>query len=658
MAKAASKYISFDTAGNFVSELEYGSAAPEAPEDGSGLDGALIAPGRILPALQVKFLSPEQIHLAFDGCHPIGACHHQKLVAIDDSLAFCGGIDLTQGRWDDHEHRDENPLRRDRNGEISQPWHDASAVFTGPAAAAISELARARWHRAHDARIDESFQPGADIWPASIAPMFHDLPLAIARTQPPEHDAPLINEIETLYLDAIAGAEHCIFLESQYFCADNITRAIARRLREPNGPEVVIINPHAAQGMIEDQAMHITRSRAIRYLRGIDRHDRFRILYPVTASGQPIYVHAKLMVVDDRFLRVGSSNIDRRSMGFDTESDVALIAEKDTDRRGGILGLNARLPAHQRHPQRAGDAVQLFHRDRDLRRARMHQDLRGNLFGQRLKQVIAAVGQPRGNGTGQDVIAEDAVHLVIDADDMAGQLDLDIEAQALGVAAFGLEGADFGGNDIVAQVDAVWLVDGAVHAGKTAPPQGTRPPIAMKICVGSVAGHAPHTRAIEDMRTDPGRALEPARPGRLDLTGVEIGRTIGQRARRARKRGDRNLLYTGKGALFADAGVLVIGELAALVHHTADGFRKAGVIDTVQDHLGHRALALRAFAAGFEIERLGEALQIALADLRGGSGGPRGFGGLGHLTLAVGQGRVHDDGRQRHNHTHGNARQP
>ena len=82
------------------------------------------------------------------------------------------------------------------------------------------------------------------------------------------------------------------------------------------------------------------------------------------------------------------------------------------------------------------------------------------------------------------------------------------------------------------------------------------------------------------------------------------------------------------------------------------------MIDAVQDHLGHRALALRAFAAGFEIERLGAALQIALADLRGGSSGPRGFGGLGHLTLAVGQGRVHDDGRQRHNHTHGNARQP
>lgn len=67
--------------------------------------------------------------------------------------------------------------------------------------------------------------------------------------------------------------------------------------------------------------MHVTRSRAIRYLRSIDR---FRIFYPVTGQGRPIYVHAKLMVVDDSFLRVGSSNIDRRSMGFDTECDVAI----------------------------------------------------------------------------------------------------------------------------------------------------------------------------------------------------------------------------------------------------------------------------------------------------------------------------------------------
>ncbi len=295
--------------------------------------GALIAPGGILPALQVKLMSPDQIHLAFDGRHPLGACHHQKIVVIDDSLAFCGGIDMTDGRWDDPGHKDDNPLRCLKNGDDAQPWHDASTVLSGPAAAALSELARARWARAHDAEADETFEPGADLWPDSIDPVFRDIPMAIARTAPPEADRPPIHEIEDLYLDAIAGARRCIYIESQYFCADSITRALARRLAEPDGPEIVVINPYAAQGHLEDQAMHVTRSRMIRQLRAADPHRRFRILYPVTGSGQPIYVHAKIMIVDDVLLRIGSSNIDRRSMGFDTECDVAITAPDDATRR-------------------------------------------------------------------------------------------------------------------------------------------------------------------------------------------------------------------------------------------------------------------------------------------------------------------------------------
>lgn len=315
--------------------------------------GALIAPGAILPALAVKLMSPDQIHLAFDGRHPLGACHHQKIVVIDDSLAFCGGIDMTDGRWDDPGHLDDNPLRCLKNGDEAQPWHDASTVLSGPAAAALSELARARWARAHDAEVEEEFSPGADLWPDSIDPVFHDIPMAIARTAPPEADQPGIHEIEDLYLDAIAGARHCVYIESQYFCADSITRAIARRLAEPDGPEVVVVNPHAAQGALEDQAMHVTRSRMMRQLQAHDPHGRFRILYPVTDSGQPIYVHAKIMIVDDVLLRIGSSNIDRRSMGFDTECDVAIAAPDDAARRliGAVrislLAEHLGLPAEQ-----------------------------------------------------------------------------------------------------------------------------------------------------------------------------------------------------------------------------------------------------------------------------------------------------------------------
>ncbi|MDO5704894.1 MAG: phospholipase D-like domain-containing protein [Paracoccus sp. (in: a-proteobacteria)] len=318
----------------------------------SGLDiyllkwsgGALIAPGRSLPALRVKALASEQVHLAFDGRHPIGACHHQKIVVIDDSLAFCGGIDATIGRWDTSDHQTDEPRRSPHQEQNLPPWHDATAILSGPAAAALSELARMRWHRANDAPLDEDFCPGEDRWPESVRPMFRDLPVAIARTEPPTPDTAAITEIEQLYLDSIAAARRFIYLESQYFTTESIARAIARRLQEPDGPEVLVINPDAAHGLVEDRAMHVARSRLMRDLSAQDPHGRLRILFPVNRDGVPIYVHAKICIIDDFLLRVGSSNLDRRSMAFDTEADVALLA-RDAQDRARIAALRDRLLA-------------------------------------------------------------------------------------------------------------------------------------------------------------------------------------------------------------------------------------------------------------------------------------------------------------------------
>lgn len=320
--------------------------------------GALIAPGRLMPTAKIKLLSPDQIHLGFDGCHPIGASHHQKIVVVDDSLAFCGGVDVTDGRWDRRDHAPDDPLRRLKDGEIAQPWHDATSVISGEAAAELSRLCRMRWERAQGAEMDEAFTPGFNRWPDSIKPDFRDVDIAIARTEPPTRKHPIINEIETLYLDSIAAAKDCIYLESQYFSSDEIAQAIMARLQEPDGPEVVVINPLAAQMMVEDEAMHVTRSRFIRMLSAADPHDRFRIFYPADSSGSGIYVHAKLSFIDNNMLRVGSSNIDRRSMGFDTECDVALSAG-DTDEQQVIRGIRDGLIAEHlgRDPQQVSDEI-------------------------------------------------------------------------------------------------------------------------------------------------------------------------------------------------------------------------------------------------------------------------------------------------------------
>jgi phosphatidylserine/phosphatidylglycerophosphate/cardiolipin synthase-like enzyme len=131
-------------------------------------------------------------------------------------------------------------------------------------------------------------------------------------------------EIESLYLAQIARAKRFIYAESQYFASRKIAEAIARRLDEPDGPEIVIINPTSAQGWLEPLAMDTARARLVQALRHRDVHDRLRLYHPFTRDGEPIYVHAKILVIDDAILRVGSSNMNNRSMRLDTECDVAI----------------------------------------------------------------------------------------------------------------------------------------------------------------------------------------------------------------------------------------------------------------------------------------------------------------------------------------------
>ena len=288
-------------------------------------NGAVFAaPGAILPSLAVATFGSDRIHFALDGHHPFGACHHQKIVVADDSLAFCGGIDATAERWDTSEHLPDDPRRVSKDGSLSGPWHDATSAMTGPAARALAELSRMRWYRANGARLERPDMSNAMQWPDTLDADATDVEVAIARTEPPYDDSPLINEIETLYLRSIEMAKKAIYIESQYFAGEKVCAALEKRLKESDGPEIVVINPREADFQLEDDAMHVLRGRMIEQLNDADNHDRFRIFYPANSAGDAIYVHAKIMIIDDRILRLGSSNLNDRSMGFDTECDMAI----------------------------------------------------------------------------------------------------------------------------------------------------------------------------------------------------------------------------------------------------------------------------------------------------------------------------------------------
>lgn len=284
----------------------------------------LVAPGRLVPSLALDIFGSERIHFALDGHHPFGACHHQKIMVADDSLAFCGGIDATEDRWDTSEHLPDDPRRVRKDGAPSEPWHDATSALTGPVASALGDLSRIRWHRATGETLERPDGTSESVWPDNLDTDATDVEVAIARTEPPYDDAPLINEIEQLYIRSIEVAKDTIYIESQYFAAETVCSALEKRLKESDGPEIIVINPYAALSQLEDKAMHVLRGRMIERLKDAGHQDRFRIFYPVTTAGDPIYVHAKIMIVDECILRLGSSNLNDRSMGFDTECDVAV----------------------------------------------------------------------------------------------------------------------------------------------------------------------------------------------------------------------------------------------------------------------------------------------------------------------------------------------
>jgi phosphatidylserine/phosphatidylglycerophosphate/cardiolipin synthase-like enzyme len=316
--------------------------------------GMLRALGRGLkPIVLLDRRSPDRLTFAVDTDHPVGAAHHQKIVVIDDCLAFVGGIDVTADRWDTSDHADGNPHRRRpaagrAKGRPTGPWHDATSMMTGPAAHAVAEFARERWESGTGERL-EQIPEERECWPEEVETLLTDVDVAISRTRP-EHDGKdLVHEIELLWLAAIAAARRSIYVESQYFASRRIAEAIAERLREPDGPDVVVLNPWTAEGWLSEKAMGTARARVLEIVRGADVHDRFRLYTPVTEQREHIYVHAKLTVIDDRLLRLGSSNVNNRSMGLDTECDLAIEVVEGrpgADRLAGtIVGFRDRLLA-------------------------------------------------------------------------------------------------------------------------------------------------------------------------------------------------------------------------------------------------------------------------------------------------------------------------
>lgn len=298
-----------------------------------------------LPQLSLAFSPHPRLHVHHDGAHPAGASHHQKIVIIDDSLAFVGGIDPSKWRWDSPEHRPEDPRRLDPNGKPYPPYHDVQAVVDGEAARRLAELVRERWELSTSRISFPDVSPHGKPWPGGVEVELEGVEVAFARTRPEFQGREEVREVERLYRESIASAREFIYIENQYLTSRPVAEALVERLEEEGGPGVIIILPEQTGGWLEQKTMDVLRGRVLEKLREADREDRLRVLYPEVPGLEDcaLCVHAKITIIDDRFLRIGSANLSNRSMGLDTECDLALESRGEERVEGVIRSLRRRL---------------------------------------------------------------------------------------------------------------------------------------------------------------------------------------------------------------------------------------------------------------------------------------------------------------------------
>lgn len=279
--------------------------------------------------------TPDAIEFAFDDELPSGSAQHQKIVVVDDALAFSGGLDLTIRRWDTREHALDDTRRVDPAGKPYPPFHDIQMAVTGEAAAALAELVAARWRAATHETLQPLDPAGGPPDMGVEEPDFRDVRVAIARTMPGDAEGEDVREVEALFGDMIDGAERAVYIENQFLTCLPIAERLVRRMQQRPALEVLVVAPLKHHTWIEHTTMQNGRVRFIDVFRQAGLSDRIALLACEVGDGErrePKMIHAKVMIVDDRLLRVGSANLANRSMGADSECDLVVAAERPADR--------------------------------------------------------------------------------------------------------------------------------------------------------------------------------------------------------------------------------------------------------------------------------------------------------------------------------------
>jgi phosphatidylserine/phosphatidylglycerophosphate/cardiolipin synthase-like enzyme len=277
-----------------------------------------------------------RIRCALDSHERPMHCHHEKLVIVDGEVAFVGGIDLTSlggDRFDSGDH----PAR----GRIG--WHDASSRLEGPAVADVADHFASRWHEVTGERL-ASVPPSRPVGGHEVQ---------VIRTVPekiydflPQGDFRILES----YQRALRSARSLIYLENQFLWAPQVVEILLDKLRDPPSDRfrIVIVLPAKPNNGADD-----TRGQLAQLTEADDGAGRFLAATLQSRTGQlagPLYVHAKIGIVDDRWLTIGSANLNEHSLFNDSEMNVACCDP--------ALARDTRLRLWGEHLERATEAVE------------------------------------------------------------------------------------------------------------------------------------------------------------------------------------------------------------------------------------------------------------------------------------------------------------
>ncbi len=252
-----------------------------------------------------------KIKAATDSCTGFTHCHHEKTIVIDDRVAFVGGVDLTLDGGDPYD----SPAHKARGGI---GWHDVATRIEGPAVADVAEHFRLRWR-----------SPGHEALPApAVAAEAGRRTLQITRTVPGKTYKALPRgdySVVASYIGAIRSAERLVYLENQFLWSPEVVKILADKLRNPPTDDFRVVTLLPARA---NDGADVSRGQVAALIHADDGAGRFLACTVYARSGKLhdiVYVHAKVGIVDDRWLTVGSANLNAHSFFNDTEMNVLCL---------------------------------------------------------------------------------------------------------------------------------------------------------------------------------------------------------------------------------------------------------------------------------------------------------------------------------------------